>query len=241
MSERDILTRVSLLTLVGIAAMWFLLISPKRDDASKQARRVTTAEQRLATASQTLATGQRAQVQAPENRRILVALGTALPDSAGAAALLRELNGTSNHDNVAFRTASLAGGASSAPAAGVAQLPPGAALGANGLPTLPLTLTFDGRYLRLTTLLDRLRRFVSLAGTHVVVHGRLLSVESVQLTRDDPASPTVSASLAATAYLAPLPGASPTTPGAASTTTPGATGATSSAGTTTTASAGATP
>jgi hypothetical protein len=238
-SERAILTRVFLVTLVGLAAMWFVLISPKRSDAGKQAKRVTAAEQRIVTAGQKLADGKRAQAQAPENRRVLAALGAALPDSAGAAALLRELNGSSNHDNVAFRTASVSGGGSTAAPAGAAgQLPPGAAAGSNGLPILPLSLTFDGRYLRLTALLDRLRRFVSVNGKHVVVHGRLLSVEGFQLSRDDAASTAVSASLSVTAYLAPVPGAT-ATPGA--TTPPAAGTATSSTGTTTTANAGGTP
>ena len=239
MSERDILIRVTLVTLVAVGALWFGLISPKRGEASKQITRVTTAQTRVGAAQQKVTAGLAAAQQAPANRRVLAQLGTALPDSAGAAALLRELNGTSNHDNVAFRTASIASaGGGSAASTGTAQLPPGASLGPGGLPTLPLTLTFDGRYLSLTTLLDRLRKFVGLAGQRVVVHGRLLSVEGFQLSRDA-TSPTVSASLAATAYLAPVPvAASPAAPGTPA--TPGGS-ATSSAGTTTTASAGATP
>jgi hypothetical protein len=238
-SERDILLRVALVTLVAIGALWFGLISPKRDDAAKQSKRVTTAEQRVVTAQQELIAGKAAQKAAPVNRRVLLALETALPDSAGAAALLRELNGTSNHDNVAFRTAAVASSSSGAASGtGAQQLPPGATTGPGGLPTMPLTLTFDGRYLRLTALLDRLRRFVALSGQHVVVHGRLLSVEGFQLTRDDASSPRVSASLTATAYLAPLPQAATAASGAP--TTPGGS-ATSSTGTTTTASAGATP
>jgi hypothetical protein len=241
-SERDILLRVALGTLVALAAAWFLLISPKRHEASKQSSRVTSAQTALSQAQQKLSAGLAAKKQAPENGRVLAQLNAALPDSAGAAALLRELNGTSNHDNVAFRTATVASAGSPAVAGAGPALPPGTTIGPGGLPTLPLSLTFDGRYLKLTSLLDRLRNFVQLKGQNVVVNGRLMSVEGFQLSHADPASPTVVASLAATAYLAPLPAAAaPAAATATGTASPAAPTATSSTGTTTTASAGATP
>jgi hypothetical protein len=236
-SERDILLRVALGTLVALVAAWFLLISPKRHEASKQSGRVATAQQQLAGAQRKLDAGRAAQAQAPQNRRVLARLDAALPDSAGAAALLRELNGTSNNDSVAFRTAAVASAGSAATTPGIGQqLPPGTSIGPGGLPTMQLALTFDGRYLKLATLLDRLRSFVSLHGQKVVVNGRLLSVEGFQLSHATASSPTVNASLTATAYLAPLPAAAatPATGTAAPT-------ATASTGTTTTASAGATP
>jgi hypothetical protein len=242
-SERDILVRVALISLVALAAAWFGLVSPKRSDAGKQAERVTAAQQKLSEAQQQLTAGRQAEAQGPENARVLAGLRAALPDSAGAAALLRELNGTSNHDSVAFRTASIAAsGSSTTPTPGTdtgAALPPGATIGPNNLPVLGLTLTFDGRYLRLTSLLDRLRSFVRVQGDKVTANGRLLSVEGFQLTRGADSSATILASLAATAYLAPVPGSASTTPGTATPGGPSATGtASSSSPTTTTASAG---
>jgi hypothetical protein len=242
-SERDILVRLALVSLVALVAAWFGVVGPKRSDASKQSGRVTAAQQKLSDAQQQLTAGRQAQAQATENRRVLAGLRAALPDSAGAAALLRQLNGTSNNDSVAFRTATIATGGS-APATGTGtgdDLPPGATIGPGNLPVLGLTLTFDGRYLRLTSLLDRLRRFVSLTGNKVTAHGRLLSVEGFQLGPVG-SGPKVSATLAATAYLAPVPGTTVTTPStgapsATATTTPSS----ASSGTTTTASAGGAP
>jgi hypothetical protein len=244
-SERDILVRVVLISLVALAAAWFGLVGPKRSDAGKQTERVTAAQQKLNDAQQQLTAGRQAEAQGPENARVLAGLRAALPDSAGAAALLRELNGTSNHDSVAFRTASIAAGSSSSsstPTTGTdasSDLPPGATIGPNNLPVLGLSLTFDGRYLHLTSLLDRLRSLVGVQGDKVTATGRLLSVEGFQLTRGTESSATVSASLAATAYLAPVPGSATTTPGTATPGAPSATGtASSSSPTTTTASAG---
>jgi hypothetical protein len=245
-SERDILVRLSLITLVALAAAWFGLVGPKRSDAGKQADRVSAAQQKLSDAQDQLTAGRQAQAQAPENRRVLAGLRAALPDSAGAAALLRQLNGTSNDDSVAFQSATVnARGSAPAPASGGtdtgADLPPGATIGPGNLPVLGLSLTFEGRYLRLASLLDRLRRFVSVSGSKVRADGRLLSVEGFQLGPVD-GGPKVSATLAATAYLAPLPGSTVTTPGTdapsgTATTTPSS----ASSGTTTTASAGGAP
>jgi hypothetical protein len=246
-SERDILVRLALVSLVALVAAWFGVVGPKRSDASKQSDRVSAAQQKLSDAQQQLTAGRQAQAHATENRLVLSELRAALPDSAGAAALLRQLNGTSNNDSVAFRTASIAtSGAApaAAPATGTgtgADLPPGATIGPGNLPVLDLTLTFDGRYLRLTSLLDRLRRFVSMSGDKVTAHGRLLSVEGFQLGPVG-SGPKVTATLAATAYLAPLPGTTVTTPSTgAPTGTATTTPSSASSGTTTTASAGGAP
>src|SRR5581483_9599778 len=90
-SERDILVRLALVSPVALLAAWFGVVGPKRSDASKQAGRVTAAQQKLSDAQQQLTAGRQAQAQAAQNRRVLAELRSALPDSAGAAALLRQL------------------------------------------------------------------------------------------------------------------------------------------------------
>ncbi len=82
--------------------------------------------------------------------------------------------------------------ASGAPATG-AQAP--------GLDSVPLEFTFTGGFFDLADFFHRMKRFVRLANDKIKVHGRLITIDSLDFTTDT--FPELSASVKATVYLSP--------------------------------------
>ena len=91
--------------------------------------------------------------------------------------------------------------------AGVATSTPGA--GATtpaapaGLETVPLELEFTGTFFNLADFFHRVKRFVRVANSDVVVGGRLLTIEGVRWSSDPEIFPKVRAEMNATIYLTP--------------------------------------
>lgn len=99
-----------------------------------------------------------------------------------------------------------------------ATLPPGAAVGAAGFPTMPFDFGFSGSFTSLRDFLGRLDRFTQVSGDQVDVRGRLLTVDGFALVPGPDGFRKLTASVHATAYLQPAdaaPAAGVTTPGAA--------------------------
>ena len=101
--------------------------------------------------------------------------------------------------------------AGTAPAAPVvtstaaSTLPPGAAVGAAGFPTMPFSFEFVGSFFRLEDFFNRVSGFTSVTPAgNLVVRGRLLSVDSFDLKAAPSGFPKVAASVKATAYVLPL-------------------------------------
>ena len=98
-----------------------------------------------------------------------------------------------------------AGAAGAAAVQGIAAaLPPGAAVGAAGFPTMPFDFVFTGSFFGLQDFLARLDRFTQVGGDQVRVRGRLLTVDGFALQLAG-AGARVKASVHATAYLLPPP------------------------------------
>jgi hypothetical protein len=135
-------------------------------------------------------------------------------------------------------------GAPAAPTqAAAAGLPPGAAVGPAGFPTLPFSFTFEGNFFHLSDFFRKLERFIHADPQHLTVNGRLLTVDGIALEAAPDGFPRMTASVAATAYLLPdaeglLGGATPTGPsqtpvaGGGATTTPNSGGPSTAAATT---------
>jgi hypothetical protein len=96
---------------------------------------------------------------------------------------------------------------------------------------MPFSFKFSGNFFRLDSFLSRLESYITARREAVDVSGRLLLINGISLTAGDGGFPTMSASVAATAYLVPsaqgtFNGATPTGPSAtvgaqpAATTTP---------------------
>ena len=69
---------------------------------------------------------------------------------------------------------------SSAPAA-PAQLPPGAAVGAAGLPTEQFTFTLAGNFFHLANFFNRLQNFVVSRDNSLLISGRLMTINAINL------------------------------------------------------------
>jgi Tfp pilus assembly protein PilO len=94
-----------------------------------------------------------------------------------------------------------------------------------GLETVPLELEFTGNFFNLADFFHRVKRFVRVANSDVVVGGRLLTIEGVRWSSDPEIFPKVRAELTATIYLTPkAQGATAgATPAGPTTTTPAGT------------------
>ncbi len=91
-----------------------------------------------------------------------------------------------------------------APPAAPAALPPGATVGAAGFPTMPFSFEFVGSFFKLEDFLNRVADFTTVGPNgNLVVRGRLLQVNSVELKAAPAGFPRVAASVTATAYLLP--------------------------------------
>ena len=231
------------------AAFWFLVLAPKREEASTLEAQITTKQTELATAQQTLASYQQSKANYGKNYASVVRLGKAVPDDDDVRSLLVQLDAEAGGTNVDFRTVQIGGaGAPTAAAADAAgatgvQPPPGAvSVGSAGFSAMPFTFSFRGTYGNLSQFLARMEKFVTLRNEKMNVTGRLLRLESIDLQVDQKGFPRIRAQVGASSYLVPpaqglTAGATPKGPAA---TTPAATPAGGPAVPTTTATVGAT-
>jgi hypothetical protein len=83
------------------------------------------------------------------------------------------------------------------------SLPPGAGMGAAGFPTDQFTFSFTGDFFHLSDFFGRLQKFVVAGDRHVTVSGRLLTVNAITLGPGPNGFPQITATVSATAYMAP--------------------------------------
>jgi hypothetical protein len=99
--------------------------------------------------------------------------------------------------------AAAAATAADATQAAAAGLPPGAAVGAAGFPTMPFNFAFNGSFFKLEDFLRAVDRFTTVDGKQVTVRGRLLTIDGISLTASPDGFPKMTAKVKATAYLLP--------------------------------------
>ena len=132
----------------------------------------------------------------------------AAPAAAAPAASNGGDSGSSGGSADAQPATPAAGTAPAAPAVtstAASSLPPGAAVGAAGFPTMPFSFEFVGSFFRLEDFFNRVSGFTSVTPAgNLVVRGRLLSVDSFDLKAAPAGFPKVAASVKATAYVLPL-------------------------------------
>ena len=188
------------LVAVGVAAyvlaVWFLFVSPKRAEAARLQQDVAAAEAQLAEA-QAAASGS---PSAPKTRvSDLFRLAKAMPSSVDQASLLLELDALARRANVTT--------------ASVTIQEPTTLTG--GTTAIPVAVTVTGTFDQITGYLVKMRRLVGLTGDHPYATGRLLTVQSVDLTESRSRGfPNLDAAilLNAHAYDGPVAAPAPTTP-----------------------------
>jgi type II secretory pathway pseudopilin PulG len=97
--------------------------------------------------------------------------------------------------------ASTAAGAS--PASTGSPLPPGATVGAAGLPTEQFNFTLTGNFFHLADFFNRLQNFVTSRGSSLLISGRLMTINGINLAPGATGFPQITASVSATTYIVP--------------------------------------
>ena len=230
MTLRDRLVIVIVAVIVAVVGAWILVIQPKRDEANKLAGQVTAAQTQLSSARAQIAAAELARTSYERNYQAVAQLGEALPADDNTPSLIYQLQDAATRAGVDFRSLALnpasSSAATSAPStpstsqAVTATLPPGATVGAAGLPTLPFTFTFTGNFFHLANFFGRLERFVVATEQKVSVSGRLMTLNAISLGPGPKGFPQIAATMSATTYLVPAnegltAGASPLGPAAA--------------------------
>lgn len=229
--EKQILIAVAAVVILA-GAFWMLLLSPKRDEASKLAKQIETAKASLAEHESEAEAALAAKQEFSTNYSRLVVLGKAVPADAETPSLLVQLQGIADHSGVRFEEISLEGGGSSETAASpegeasssaevsptevaASTSPLGASVGPAGLLVMPYTLTFTGDFFHIANFIRGLDSLVKTNNSNVAVDGRLITVSGFSLSPQE--GEQLSASFAVTTYLTPpepaLAAATPEGPG----------------------------
>ena len=154
--------------LVYALALWFLLVAPKRAEASSLADDVIAAELDLAAAR---ATSLRPPSAAPAGPRVsdVLRLAKAMPASADQPGLVLEL------DRLARSTGVKLG-----------SITPRDPVVTAGSPTaIPVVVTAEGTYRQITRFVRRARELVRFRRGEVRATGRLFTVQAVELTESN--------------------------------------------------------
>ena len=217
MKSRD-RTVLCVLGLAGLAAaLWFLALAPKRQEASDLAAKVTQAEARRDGANAKAAVAEQARATYRRDYAIVARLGKATPPSADVASLVYQLESAARDAKVDFRSVtSQAKPADSTPAASAAGGTPDASAGATtaAITSVPFSLTFEGSFFKAHKLLRSVGHFSRLRGRKVLIRGRLLTIDGVTLSPGRAGFPRVKVEILARAYVAALPEALPDASGA---------------------------
>jgi hypothetical protein len=216
-SDRTILLMLGVLGVV--AAFWFLLLAPKRQQASDLETDVANLQAEVTQAEQAAAAGAVAKEDFSKNYRELISLGKAVPVDADTPSLLTQLETLSSNVDVSFRSITLSGGSTEtvAPApttttptdpavaseASAALLPIGATVGPAGLPVMPYEMKFDGGFFEIADFFGSIDGMVESNGEKTVVDGRLLTIDGFNLAPSPDGLPRLTATVNATSYLTP--------------------------------------
>lgn len=201
--------------LLVLVAFWFLVVSPKRSEASDLKTELATAQTELDQKKADLANPSAAVNVRPSD---VFRLTKALPQDSNMAGVILDV------DRIA-RTHKLT----------LEGFQPTAAIPMSGYTVQPLTVTVQGRFGDVSKFLKDVRDLVTVKHGRLFVNGRLYSVSEVRLGKPDVGTfPIVRAGVILNAYgfaVGAPATTTPTTPGTDST-TPSSDGTTSAAGAT---------
>ncbi|HEY1519217.1 MAG TPA: hypothetical protein VGF91_22490 [Solirubrobacteraceae bacterium] len=220
MTTRDRIVILIVLALGSVVAGWMFVVSPKRDQATKLSTQITAEQSQLSAAQGQVAAGESAKKAFAGQYAQLAKLGEAVPPDDDIPSLIYQVQSAAQEAHVSFRGLQLSAGSSSATtptttptpstgsssttgAASTAQIPPGAAVGAAGLPTEQFAITLSGNYFHLSSFFNRLESFVVSSNSRLLVSGRLMTVNAINLVPGPNGFPQITASVSATTYIVP--------------------------------------
>jgi hypothetical protein len=227
-TARDRIVIVIVLAVGAIVAGWFFVVSPKRSQASNLSTQVSSEQAQLSSAQNLVAAGMSARRAFAGQYAQLARLGEAVPPDDDVPSLIVQVQAAAQESHVSFKGLQLSGGgsssstsssssSSSSAAAAAAELPPGATVGAAGLPTEQFTVTLSGNYFNLSTFFNRLESFVVNVNGTLTIRGRLMTINAINLVPGPNGFPQITATVSATTYIVPptqgaTGGATPTGP-----------------------------
>jgi len=212
---------VAAVALAAIAlAFWVLVISPKRDEASKLDAQAKQLQTSLARHEAEVAEAEAAKREFPTAYQRLVVVGKAVPGGDETASLLVQVNRIAGGAGGTFRNIALSasgGGEEAAPAPSAGEetpasptevaaslLPLGATVGPAGLAVMPYEVTFDGHFFQIADFIKGIDSLVKTKNAEVRVDGRLVTIDGFSLEASpDRGFPALQASFALTTYLTP--------------------------------------
>jgi hypothetical protein len=118
MKGADRLILIALPVIALVAAFWFLVLSPKRDEVSALDADITALEADVSELEQQIALGEEARQDFPADYKKVVQLGKAVPEDDDTSSLFAQLSGISARAGVDFRSLELiesSGGEAAAP------------------------------------------------------------------------------------------------------------------------------
>jgi Tfp pilus assembly protein PilO len=219
-SSNAIVVGVLAVVVLGLA-FYMLLLSPKREEASKLEAQVEQAKGSLAQHRAEIATAEEARQDFPAEYQKLVVLGKAVPGDDETASLLVQVNHIADHARVRFSNMALSAegtseatgaaapaGESGAPISptevAASTMPLGATIGPAGLGVMPYTLAFEGNFFQIADFIRGLDSMVKTKNEQVTVDGRLLTLNGFSLQAAPKAEfPMLQATFSVTTYLTP--------------------------------------
>ena len=189
-------------------------MSPKRSQASTLGTQISSEQSQLTTAEGQVTSGMTARRQFAGQYAQLAKLGEAVPPDDDVPSLIYQVQSAAQATHVSFRGLQLTGRrqqlelrararARQHPTTPAPQLPPGASVGAAGLPTEQFTVTLTGNYFNLSSFFNRLESFVTSDNGTLTIRGRLMSINAINLVPGPTGFPQITATVSATTYIVP--------------------------------------
>jgi hypothetical protein len=190
--------------LLYAGAGYFLVVSPKKGEATRLDEAITAANVKLVAARAAAAAAQN------DTQPIAVAdifrLATAMPSSPDMPGILLELSRIAEETGIRFKSIS-----------------PQSAVPVGAYQSVPIDVTFDGSFYALSDFLFRLRTLVSVRRGELHAAGRLFSVEAVDFSEAEAGFPMLAAVLKLQAYVYGTDASATLAPAPADTSAPPAT------------------
>lgn len=215
MTARDRMVIVIVLAVGAIVAGWFFVVSPKRSQASNLSTQISSEQSQLSAAQNLVSAGMSARRAFASQYAELASLGEAVPPDDDVPSLIVQVQAAAQASHVSFKGLQLTGGgsgsstssstssSSSSTATAPAPLPPGAAVGAAGLPTEQFTVSLSGNYFNLSSFFNRLESFVVNVNGTLTIRGRLMTINAINLVPGPNGFPQITATVSATTYIVP--------------------------------------
>ena len=196
----------ALAAIVVVAAFYFLVLSPKREDGARLAGEIAAKQSELDQSRAQAAAYEQARRNYKGNYTTLTRLGKAVPVDDDVRSLLVQLNDAAARSKVDFHAITIGASGQAvagAAAAGLAPPPGTVSIGSAGFSAMPFSFGFEGSFFHLSDFFNRLEDFVTVTNKDIDVTGRLLLLGSISITPKGEDLKHLTAQVGAASYLVP--------------------------------------